>query len=248
MTTINGLTKEAMQAIVDGTITDADVVGDNLILTLHDGSTVDAGNVRGPVGAAGAPGAPGAGIGKGSAFPGSPTDGDFFVRTDQVGDPMYKYTDGAWVRIDERIGRGCSVIATTQQSFVNAVFQTFAFAGEVYDDLGMHDPAVNNSRLTIPAGYTGKWQFDAHVDWINASAGVKKAIGFRRDGGSYRGWNSSPGGGWAGGNPGDITGTTTVMSINAGSYVELVTLNGAATTDIANLEGVIFTATFLGNS
>lgn len=50
MATINGLTKEAMEAIRDGAIVEATVVGDNLILTLFDESTVDAGNVRGPVG------------------------------------------------------------------------------------------------------------------------------------------------------------------------------------------------------
>lgn len=86
MATVTGLTAERMQEIIDATIVDADVVGDNLILTKDDGSTIDAGNVRGD-----------AGIGKGAAFPAGATDGDLFVRTDQVKDPLYKYTDGAWV-------------------------------------------------------------------------------------------------------------------------------------------------------
>lgn len=50
MATINGLTAERMQEIIDKTIVDADVVGDNLILTLHDDTTIDAGNVRGEPG------------------------------------------------------------------------------------------------------------------------------------------------------------------------------------------------------
>lgn len=54
MATVNGLTAEAMQEIVDQTIVDAEVDGSyHLILTKHDGSTVDAGNVRGPAGPTG---------------------------------------------------------------------------------------------------------------------------------------------------------------------------------------------------
>jgi hypothetical protein len=90
MATITGLTAARMQEIIDSTIVDADVIGDNLILTKDDGSTINAGSVRGPQGP------PASNLGKGSAFPGSPTDGDLFVRTDQVGDPLYKFTDGAW--------------------------------------------------------------------------------------------------------------------------------------------------------
>lgn len=50
MATVNGLTAEAMDEIRDAIIIDADVVGDNLILTKHDGTTINAGNVRGPAG------------------------------------------------------------------------------------------------------------------------------------------------------------------------------------------------------
>lgn len=50
MATVTGLTAERMQEIIDKTIVDADVIGDNLIFTLDDGSTIDAGNVRGPAG------------------------------------------------------------------------------------------------------------------------------------------------------------------------------------------------------
>jgi len=82
MATITGLTAARMQEIIDKTIVDADIVGQHLILTLEDGSTIDAGAV-GPAG-------------KGTAFPAGATDGDLFVRTDQPGDPLYKYTDGAW--------------------------------------------------------------------------------------------------------------------------------------------------------
>jgi hypothetical protein len=53
MATITGLTADRMLAIEAASVVDGDIVGDNLILTKHDGSTVNAGNVRGPQGVPG---------------------------------------------------------------------------------------------------------------------------------------------------------------------------------------------------
>lgn len=109
MATVTGLTKERMLEIEAASVVDGDVVVNDLILTKHDGSTINAGNVRGPVGANGAvgaqgpPGAPGpGGIPKVVAFPTvpAPTDGDVVVRTDLIGDPIYKFSDGYWTRME----------------------------------------------------------------------------------------------------------------------------------------------------
>lgn len=56
MTTVTGLTADRMLAIEAASVVDGDVVGDNLILTKHDGSTINAGSVRGPQGDQGVPG------------------------------------------------------------------------------------------------------------------------------------------------------------------------------------------------
>lgn len=56
MAAVTGLTAERMQEIIDSTVTGADVVGDDLILTLFDASTINAGNVRGSVGPTGGAG------------------------------------------------------------------------------------------------------------------------------------------------------------------------------------------------
>lgn len=50
MATINGYTAERMQEIEDSSIVDADIVGDDLVLTKFDGSTLNVGNVRGAPG------------------------------------------------------------------------------------------------------------------------------------------------------------------------------------------------------
>jgi microcystin-dependent protein len=53
MATITGFTAARMQEIEDETIVDAEIVGGNLILTKHDGTTVNAGPVVGPAGPTG---------------------------------------------------------------------------------------------------------------------------------------------------------------------------------------------------
>lgn len=53
MATITSLTAARMLAIEAASIVDGDVVGDDLILTRHDGSQINAGDIRGPQGVAG---------------------------------------------------------------------------------------------------------------------------------------------------------------------------------------------------
>src|SRR4051812_13818385 len=59
MATVTGLTADRMLAIEGASVVDGDIVGGHLILTKHDGSTVDAGPVLGPTGPAGPAGPPG---------------------------------------------------------------------------------------------------------------------------------------------------------------------------------------------
>ena len=59
MTTVTGLTADRMLTIEGSSVVDGDVVGNNLVLTKFNGSTIDAGNVRGPQGPKGDTGAKG---------------------------------------------------------------------------------------------------------------------------------------------------------------------------------------------
>lgn len=59
MASVTGFTAEHTQTLVDSTIVDGDVIGDDLILTRRDGITINAGNVRGATGPAGADAATG---------------------------------------------------------------------------------------------------------------------------------------------------------------------------------------------
>lgn len=53
MATVTGFTAERMLIIENSTVVDGEVVGNNLILYTRDGTPIDAGNVRGPIGPAG---------------------------------------------------------------------------------------------------------------------------------------------------------------------------------------------------
>lgn len=53
MTTVTSYTAARMQEIEDSAIVDGNIVGSNLILSRHDGATIDAGSVVGPTGPAG---------------------------------------------------------------------------------------------------------------------------------------------------------------------------------------------------
>lgn len=71
MASVTGLTAERMQEIIDKTITDANIVADDLILTLSDATEINAGDVRGPQGDMGPAGSTSARV---VALPGSPVD------------------------------------------------------------------------------------------------------------------------------------------------------------------------------
>lgn len=50
MATVDGVTKAKSLAIEAASVVDGEVIGDNLVLYRHDGTPIDAGNVRGPAG------------------------------------------------------------------------------------------------------------------------------------------------------------------------------------------------------
>ena len=61
------------------------------------------------------------------------------------------------------------VIQTTSISVTQNTQLTFAFPAEEYDTNGFHDNATNNSRITIPTGYGGKYLITSQImspdDW-----------------------------------------------------------------------------------
>lgn len=67
---------------------------------------------------------------------------------------------------------GAMVDKTGNQSIANATWTALSFNNELYDDAAIHDNVVNNSRLTVPLGWTRVKLYMA-VDWANNSSGIR---------------------------------------------------------------------------
>jgi hypothetical protein len=63
-------------------------------------------------------------------------------------------------------------------------YTAIAFNTEDFDTHAMHDNATNNSRLTIPAGWSGYWRVTAHLENASTSAIIQLEI--RKNGTAIR--------------------------------------------------------------
>jgi hypothetical protein len=158
MATVTGLTKDAMEAIRDGVIVDAEVVGNNLILTKFDNSTFDAGDVRGPAGPVSYPA-------KVTALPGSPTDGDEVILQTSAMAALspaiswhckYEGASGKW----EVVG-GADMFAevTTGESRSTNSYGALTTAGPsiAIPVAGIYDVEIAASITTANATYVGAY-------------------------------------------------------------------------------------------
>lgn len=68
---------------------------------------------------------------------------------------------------------GCKVYRSTAKSLTNDTDTAIDYDSEDFDPQGMHDNVTNNTRLTIPAGYDGRWMF------IGLAAFASNATGYR---------------------------------------------------------------------
>jgi len=83
---------------------------------------------------------------------------------------------------------GASVVFTTTLSIANSTTTTLSFTAEVLDSNGFHDNSTNNSRLTIPSGYAGKYRISAQLFPAENSTG-RREIRFIKNGSVLYGWN-----------------------------------------------------------
>lgn len=95
MATVTGYTAERMKEIEDQAIIDGSVIGDDLFLIRHDGSTINAGDVRGIQGPMGSSGDTAILIVTSSTRPSSPYDGLMIYETDTK--RYYSWNGTAWV-------------------------------------------------------------------------------------------------------------------------------------------------------
>ena len=67
---------------------------------------------------------------------------------------------------------GCRLTKSASQSIANATETAVTFDGESWDTNTFHDNVTNNTRITIPAGKTGKYQLSGEIDLAAMTGGV----------------------------------------------------------------------------
>lgn len=213
MATVTGLTAERMQEIIDSTIVDADIIDNHLILTKDNGGTIDAGEL---------PAAEGGGIDKVTAFPTDPApeDGDMIVRIDLPGDPVFKFTDGAW-ELQPRMGALTVPKATVTRSANTASIggsgstHVVSWDVEEVDTNGIFDIATP-TRLTVKT--PGDYVISVNLSFTSLPA-LNGDVHVRKNGSEILGYSTF------GQNEATIPPLVIEERFVAGDYIELVFLN-----------------------
>jgi len=68
---------------------------------------------------------------------------------------------------------GCSLFSTSTTSAGNSTYTAVLFNSENFDTDGFHSTSVNTSRITIPAGLSGKYLVNAFGEWDNNASGYR---------------------------------------------------------------------------
>jgi hypothetical protein len=130
---------------------------------------------------------------------------------------------------------------TSMQSIANATITAVALTGtDLYDTDSIHDPSVNNTRLTIPTGLGGVWQFRGTAVWDIGGGGNRLAF-WNKNGTALdaRYGRQDSSGSYA-------SAATSVidLTLSAGDYIEFVVYQDSGSAK--NLYGSTVSCHFLG--
>lgn len=169
--------------------------------------------------AAGVGGGGGGGLAKVTAFPAAPADGDAVIRTDLNGSPIFTYsTENGWEQVP-RMGAvtvpACRVYKSTPTAIANGANAFLAFDAERFDTDGLHDSAVNPTRLTVKT--PGVYTIHASIALV-AAAGGPVQVGIMLNGATWLVISND----LSSQQFGDVE---TVVRLAAGDYVELRVTN-----------------------
>lgn len=163
MATVTAFTAERTQEIEDAAIVDAAIVGGELILTKHDGSTINLGSVMGPQGDPGAAGPSSLPVAKAGTLVGSrgrinliEGTGISITATDDAGN------DEVDVSISSSTPPFIGALAYRSsgagiQSIPNNTWTSILLDTESFDSSAFHSTVSQTSRMTVPAGKGGKY-------------------------------------------------------------------------------------------
>lgn len=116
---------------------------------------------------------------------------------------------------------GAAVRSTAQSIPDNTVTAVLLNGTEEYDPDGMHSPSTNPSRITIPTGLAGVWQFTGSLAWVANNNGDRMLLWLKN--GTSTGSNYGYQNGRAPANGALRKAQTSTLEINlaVGDYIEL---------------------------
>jgi len=79
---------------------------------------------------------------------------------------------------------GCRVYNTTNQNLTNNVYTAINFNSENFDTDSFHSTVTNTSRITIPSGKGGYYQFRGAIYFSTGSASGVKGVVLQKNGGT----------------------------------------------------------------
>lgn len=115
---------------------------------------------------------------------------------------------------------GASAWMNSTLAIANATFTSVPLADESFDTNSIHDNTTNNSRMTIPAGYAGKWLINGSILWQTGTG--QRSIGVYKNGSYYGIWDVTPG---AGGST--AQNMSVVISCAVSDYIEMKVYQGS---------------------
>jgi len=105
----------------------------------------------------------------------SPQEGNFSFLKDTN---LTQYYDGAaWVTVGASAPTfvGANATKTANQSLANATLTAVTFDGtDILDSNSFHNPSSNNTRMTIPTGYDGKYLIQATIEFASNTTGGRE--------------------------------------------------------------------------
>jgi hypothetical protein len=105
----------------------------------------------------------------------SPQEGNFCYLKDT--NVTQYYTGSAWAAVGGSTPTfvGANATKTANQSLANVTVTSISFEGtDILDSNGFHDPSTNNTRMTIPTGYAGKYLIQGTLEFASNTTGGRE--------------------------------------------------------------------------
>jgi hypothetical protein len=137
---------------------------------------------------------------------------------------------------------GCSLYKSSNQNATNGVSTSVTFESELFDTNGFHDNSTNNTRITIPTGYAGKYLITSVIQWGANSSGIR-VNDIKLNGSTFLGYSYMDAGGY------QSCQVSMIQDLAVGDYIEMIGYQNSGSTVTIGGGGrgeTFFAITYLG--